>query len=93
MSIEKYRRKIDNIDEQIVKLIADRTRIAEAIGNVKRNAGLRVTDKDREAWVLAHIKQIAIRQNINSMDVEKIYRLIIDIAKRCEKLAGDNDEK
>ena len=48
MSIEDLRRKVDETDTRIVKLIAERLRIAEEIGREKRKQGEQVTDRERE---------------------------------------------
>ena len=56
MSLEKLRKKIDETDDKIVRLIAERIRIAEEIGREKSKQGKQIEDIVREcvlvAWLL-----------------------------------------
>ena len=51
MSLEELRKKIDEADIRIVKLIADRIRIAEEIGREKKRLGKQIEDTAREKEV------------------------------------------
>ncbi len=84
MSIGEYRKKIDRVDEQIVKLIADRIKLAEKIGKEKRRQGKHITDNTRETQVLEHIKKLAAQEHLSPEDAEVIYRLIIAATKGNE---------
>jgi len=44
MSLEELRRKIDEADAMIVKLIAERMRIAEEVGEEKKKQGQQIED-------------------------------------------------
>ncbi|MDP2930933.1 MAG: prephenate dehydratase [Chloroflexota bacterium] len=81
MSLEELRKQIDQADAQIIKLIAERIRIAEAIGKEKRQQGKQVKDADREARVLEHVRRIARDERINLTDIENIYKQIIAISR------------
>ena len=50
--IMKYRNKIDEIDEKIVKLLSERLQIGGKIGTLKALKGQKIRDKQREAEVL-----------------------------------------
>ena len=84
MSIEEFRKEIDRVDEQIVKLIADRIKLAEKIGKEKRRLGKQITDNTREKQVLEHIKITAEQERLSPEDAEVIYRLIIAATKGNE---------
>ncbi|GAH63386.1 unnamed protein product, partial [marine sediment metagenome] len=45
MSLEDLRRKIDETDARIVRLLAERIRIAEEIGKEKNKQGKQAEDK------------------------------------------------
>jgi chorismate mutase / prephenate dehydratase len=81
MSIDDLRKEIDGIDGQIVKLIADRIRLAEIIGREKREQGKQIVDIGREIKVLERIKEIARQKKIDPDDMERIYRLIMTATK------------
>lgn len=84
MSLEELRKKIDEADKKIVKLIAERIRIAEEIGGIKKEQGKRIEDTSREQAVLDNISDIAREENLNPDDVARIYRQIMSMAKSVE---------
>ena len=84
MSLEDLRRKIDETDKNIVRLIAERIRIAGEIGGEKKKLGKPIEDASREQVVLKNVRSIAQGENINQDAVEKIYQQIIALAKSVE---------
>ena len=52
MNLEELRRKIDETDANIVKLIGERIRIAREIGEQKKERGKQINDRAREKEVL-----------------------------------------
>jgi chorismate mutase/prephenate dehydratase len=81
MRIDDLRRKIDEVDARIVKLIAERIRIAGQIGKEKKKQGIQIEDREREKVVLEKVKGIARSENINQEDLESIYRRIVTASK------------
>ncbi len=81
MSLEDLRKKIDEADAKIVKLIANRIRIAEEIGREKRKLGKQIEDTERTKKVLENVIHIAREENINQEDIESIYRQIVTVSK------------
>ncbi len=84
MSLEELRKKIDAADDKIVRLIAERIRIAEEIGGEKKRLGKQIEDTTREKVVLEKIKGIARDENISQEGIERIYRQIIATTKSAE---------
>jgi len=84
MSLEELRGKIDEADGKIVRLIAERIRIAEEIGGEKRKQGKQIEDLAREKIVLKNVRSIAQKENINQEDIERIYRQIMTTSKNVE---------
>jgi chorismate mutase len=86
MSIDELRRRIDEIDTDLVALLNARAECALAIGQAKKAAGLDLYQPAREADVLNHVQHI----NSGPLDDEAVKRLferIIDEARRLERLA------
>jgi len=52
MKLEDWRKEIDSIDSEIVKLIAQRARVVKKIGVLKAKAGINVIDAKREEEIL-----------------------------------------
>ncbi len=84
MNIEDLRKKIDAVDSKIIKLIAERLRLAEQIGGIKKQNGRQIEDKQREELILVHIKDIASTKGINQSDIEEIYRRIFTASKSIQ---------
>jgi chorismate mutase len=85
-TLDELRRRIDEIDEQLVQLLNARAECALAIGHEKKSAGLGVYQPAREKEVLEHVQRI----NLGPLDDEAVKRLferIIDEARRLERLA------
>ena len=84
MSLEDLRRKIDEADTRIVRLIAERLRIAQEIGKEKKKQGKQVEDNEREKRVLEKVRSIAQEEKISQEDVESIYRQIVTVSKSVQ---------
>ena len=88
------RKKIDALDEALVRLLNTRAACALEIGRVKKRAGLPIYQPSREADVLGHVQQI----NPGPLDdgaVRRLFERIIDEARRLERIAeteGDEAE-
>jgi chorismate mutase / prephenate dehydratase len=86
VSLEDLRKNIDSLDSEIVKLIAERVRTAEEIGQAKRGQGNQIEDRSRENAVLEKVRTFAAQRKINPEDVEKIYRQVIAACKGIQGL-------
>jgi chorismate mutase len=85
-AIDELRHRIDEIDEQLVRLLNARARCALSIGREKRVIGLEVYQPDREQDVLQHVQAV----NGGPLDdgaVKRLFERIIDEARRLERLA------
>jgi len=88
--IDALRRRIDVIDEQLLRLLNSRSACAVEIGKVKRALGLPVYSPEREAWILERVT----RENPGPLDrasVLRVFERIIDESRRLERLAADED--
>ena len=86
--MDELRRRIDELDEHLVRLLSERAACALRIGHEKRAAGLEIYQPAREAEVLAHVQRI----NPGPLDDEAIKRLferVIDEARRLERIADE----
>ena len=84
MSLKNLRKKIDEADTKIVKLIAERVRLAEEIGKEKRKRGKQIADVEREQMVLENVRGVAQEENISQEGIENIYRQIVTVSKNVE---------
>ncbi len=84
MRLEHLRRKIDDTDARIVKLISERVRTVQEIGRRKKEEGKQIEDREREKMVFENIRGVAREEGISQEDVENIYRQIITASKRIQ---------
>ncbi len=90
-AIEEFRRRIDQIDDQLMKLLNSRSACAVEIGRLKRQIGAPVYQPDREKWILDR----AARNNPGPLDsgaVRRVFERVIDESRRLERLAGQAEE-
>lgn len=84
MNLDDLRRRIDGTDIDIVRLIAERIRIAQEIGRQKRETGEPIVDREREGAVFDNIRSVAREEGISQEDIEVIYRQIVNASKRIQ---------
>jgi len=84
MGLEELRSKIDETDNRIVRLIAERIKVVQEIGQEKKKLGKQIEDVAREQVVIDKIRGLAKEENIDQEGIEKIYRQIITISKSAE---------
>ncbi len=84
MDISDWRKKIDELDEQIVRLISKRAEAAKAIGELKRQAELPVYEPGREQSVFDHVRAVNPGPLPNS-EILHIYERIIDVMRSLQR--------
>jgi chorismate mutase len=86
--VGELRRRIDQIDDQLMKLLNSRSACAVEIGRLKRRIGMPVYQPEREKWILDR----AERNNPGPLDsgaVRRVFERVIDESRRLERLAGE----
>ena len=75
-NLNEVRKSIDKVDEQLVKLIAEREFYAREAVKFKTDTG-QIIDRKRINTVLSRVKKLSKKYKINSSTVEKIWKLMI----------------
>ena len=86
--IDDLRKRIDQLDEMLVRLLNARAACALEIGRAKQTIGMAVYQPTREANVLAHVQQI----NPGPLDdgaIRRLFERVIDEARRLERVNED----
>ncbi|MUW15647.1 chorismate mutase [Halorubrum sp. CBA1125] len=81
MSLEELRREIEDIDREIVELIARRTYVADTVAAVKAEQDLPTTDEGQEERVMERAGENAERFDVDANLVKAIFRLLIELNK------------
>jgi len=75
-AIQDLRVKIDQLDEELIRILSARFSLVEEIGNLKVASALGVVDLERKARVLARFQMMASESNLSAEFTEKLYELI-----------------
>ena len=84
MEISDWRRKIDELDEQIVGLISRRAEAAQAIGEIKRKNSLPIYEPQREHDVFAHVRSVN-KGPLSEVEIQDIFERIIDVMRGVQR--------
>jgi len=84
MEISDWRRRIDEMDEQIVRLISQRAEAARAIGELKQQANLPLYEPQREKYVFEHIRK-SNPGPLSDLEIVEIYERIIDVMRGLQR--------
>jgi chorismate mutase len=83
MDIEDWRRKIDELDRQIVALISERAEAAQAIGKLKRSTSMPIYEPNRERVIFENVRA-ANQGPLPDIELTHIYERIIDVMRALQ---------
>tara|TARA_Y100000590_G_scaffold244078_1_gene274333 strand:+ start:2016 stop:2309 length:294 start_codon:yes stop_codon:yes gene_type:complete len=75
-NLDEVRKSIDNVDARLVKLIGEREFYVKEALKFKINKK-QIIDKKRINIVLKRIKKLSKKNNVNSLIVERLWKLMI----------------
>ncbi len=84
--LEDLRKKIDALDDALVRLLNARAACALEIGRVKKRIGLAIYQPSREAEVLDHVQHLN-RGPLDDGAIRRLFERVIDEARRLERIA------
>ncbi|MFD1599764.1 chorismate mutase [Halobellus rarus] len=80
-SLDELREEIEDIDREIVELIARRTYVADSVAQVKAEKDLPTTDEGQEDRVMERAGRNAEQFDVDSNLVKAVFRLLIELNK------------
>ena len=80
-SLDELRTEIEDIDRELVELIARRTYVADSIADVKDELDLPTTDESQEDKVMERAGENANKFDVDSNLVKAVFRLLIELNK------------
>jgi len=83
-----WRKRIDEIDLQLVKLLNERAQCAVEIGHIKKTLNLPAWQPQREAEILRNV----VKANAGPLDdaaIRRLFERIIDEARSLERHSMD----
>jgi chorismate mutase len=72
------RQRIDEVDRRLIALLAERSRLVDAVVHFKRANHMGVVDRGREDEMLARIATLAKDEGLDPRVAQQVLRTIID---------------
>jgi chorismate mutase len=84
-TLATLRDAIGEVDARLVALIAERVRLARAVGAAKRALGRPTIDPSREAAVVRHAGELARAASLDDGEVREIFWRLIALSRRAQR--------
>ncbi|MEP6832515.1 MAG: chorismate mutase [Gemmatimonas sp.] len=82
--LKELRSEIERVDAMLITMVAERTALARAIGEVKAEQGLPVTDPAREAAVVANAARLARDAGLPEEEIRTLYWQLLALARQVQ---------
>jgi chorismate mutase len=83
--IQTLRKRVDEVDDQILKALNDRIAVCQKIGECKKHQGLPILDQVREKEVYSRVREEAVKFGLEPARIEVIYREIVNMCSDIQK--------
>jgi chorismate mutase len=83
MDIADWRKKIDELDRQLVRLVNERANCAMEIGRLKQGLAMPVYEPDREKIIFENIAQMN-QGPLSQMQLRQVYERLIDVMRQLQ---------
>ena len=83
-SIETLRAEIEAVDAHLIATIADRVRLAKAIGCAKAQSGHPIMDPAREAAVVSRASGLARENGLPEDEIRALYWKLVAMSRRMQ---------
>jgi len=87
--LAQLRQRIDDVDQRLLQLIAERMRIVFEVAEYKRERGLPAYDPERERTMLDRLTSLAPPE-LAPETVRRIFERLIDESRRLEQVRLDH---
>src|SRR5437016_11303901 len=88
--VNRIRDKIDELDQEIVRLLKNRYENARLLGRIKQKRGLDYRDPEREKVILRKIERTATSLDINPKFIRPVFEQILALSVEAQQ---DHPEK
>lgn len=83
--IQELRKRVDEVDEQILNALRERAKICRAIGLAKKKQGMHIRDASRENELFKRVKEKAVQFHLDPLQVETVYREIVNMCSAVQE--------
>ena len=83
--INELRKRVDDIDDQILTALCERVKICKSIGAEKKKQGKPIRDSSRENELYQRIKEKAAKLSLEPAQIERVYREIVNMCSAVQE--------
>lgn len=88
--LEALRGSIDNLDAAIIFLLAERFKITQQVGLLKKERGLAAADPEREDQQIARLRRLAATANLDPEFAEKWLAFVVaEVVRHHQAIAAE----
>lgn len=80
--IIKIRKKIDELDHELIGTLKKRLVLSKELGSLKRKKGIKIRDRKREKEI---IQDRLKKSSLDSGFIKKLFKLILKESRRVQK--------
>lgn len=84
MTLAHFRKKIDQLDRRLVRMLSQRARAAQQIGRLKRRTRMAIYEPQRERVILDNVRR-ANRGPLSDRQLAEIYGRIIRAMRELQR--------
>lgn len=91
--LQNLRQSIDNIDNALIHILAERFRLTQTVGELKATHHLPAADPQRESQQIARLREMAQSARLNPDFAEKFLNFIIKEVIHHHKAIAEQQDK
>lgn len=83
--LHELRRRIDEIDDQILNALCERAKVCKAVGAAKKRRGKPVRDLSRENELFKRIAVKGVEFGLDASQLKSVYREIVNMCSSVQE--------
>lgn len=84
-TLTSLRKKIQTIDQQIIKKLAERQQLSKEIGCLKNSAGKKITDVVREQELMQYYENLSSQYGLQFPFIKRLFKMIIVYSRSMQR--------
>jgi len=85
------RKSIDNLDDALIRILAERFRLTQQVGELKAEHALPPSDPNREATQIARLRALAADANLDPDFAEKWFHFVVQEVIQHHRAIANGD--
>jgi chorismate mutase len=83
--LENLRAQIDDIDNQLLELLARRQDVVKMVGEFKSRHNIQVFDKAREDYLYEFHQKLSVKYNLSFAFIEDLFAMIMEHSRKTQR--------